>query len=54
MNNDKRAKLYVDGVKKANPQANPTWEMLETAFVAGMDEQKRWDDYLMEQICKRP
>ena len=54
MNSDERAMLYVEGVKKANQQANPTWEMLETAFVAGMSEQKRLDDYLMEQICKKP
>lgn len=35
--NDKIAAEYVEGVKRANPdKTHPTWEMLETAFVAGM------------------
>ena len=40
INNDERARRYVDGVKKANPIDNPTWGLLETAFVAGMAEQR--------------
>ena len=54
MNNDKRAKLYVDGVRKANPQEHPTWELLETAFVAGMEEQQRLDNELSKQVFERP
>lgn len=44
MNNDERAKNYVDDVKKVNQQEYPTWEMLETAFVAGMEEQRLLDN----------
>lgn len=43
INNDERARRYVDGVKKANPIDNPTWGLLETAFVAGMEEQRQME-----------
>lgn len=43
INNDERARRYVDGVKKANPIDNPTWGLLETAFVAGMEEQQQME-----------
>ena len=36
LTHDEYAIEYVKGVREANPQEYPTWEMLETAFVAGM------------------
>lgn len=44
INNDTRAMNYVDAVRATNPQEYPTWEMLETAFVTGMNEQRLIDE----------
>jgi uncharacterized protein YmfQ (DUF2313 family) len=45
MENENLAIRYVEGVKKANPEkTNPTWGLVETAFLAGMEEQSRTQD----------
>ena len=46
INDDTRATNYVEGVRKMNPQEFPTWEMLVTAFVTGMTEQRMLDEGL--------
>ena len=40
MENENLAIRYVEGVKKTNPEKNPTWGLVETAFLAGMSERQ--------------
>lgn len=46
INDDTRAINYAKAVRKMNPQDFPTWEMLETAFVTGMTEQRMLNEGL--------
>jgi hypothetical protein len=46
INNDVRAMNYVKAVRETNQFEHPTWEMLETAFVTGMTEQRMLNEGL--------
>lgn len=46
INNDVRAMNYIKAVRETNQFEHPTWEMLETAFVTGMAEQRMLNEGL--------